>query len=281
MSAFFNYFPSLLYSNTAATNIIAKVRFDESVAKNLAVFYPYTVVEGERPDQIAQNYYDDASYDWVIYLSNNIVDPYHEWHLPQDILTQHLIQKYGSIANSQAQIAYYRVNYEVDDSVISTAAYEALSPIQKQYWDPILGFGNRVINWQRKEIDRVSETNKTVSLDGSFGTFNQNDIIKQSSSVMGTVSFANSTNIVIRNVTGNWQDGETVYNGITGGVANATISAVTTTSQPISDDEAVYWSPVYWYDLEQEQNEQRKHIRLLSNAYLDKIESDMKDVLAR
>ena len=54
MSGFFKYFPTLFHSNTAATNIIARVKFEESVKNNLAVFLPYQISEGQRPDQIAE-----------------------------------------------------------------------------------------------------------------------------------------------------------------------------------------------------------------------------------
>lgn len=280
MSSFFNYFPSLFYSNTAATNIIAKVRFEESVAKNLAVFYPYTVTEGERPDQIAERYYEDATYDWLVYLSNDIVDPYHEWHMTQEVFTNFIKEKYGSVANAQLQIAYYKVNYENDESVISTAAYDALAASQKQYWSPIIGYSNTVLNYERKQLEHVLETNKIVSLTGTFSGLTENDIIKQSASVMGTVSFANSTNVVIKHISGNWQTGQTVYMGLSNTAANATITGVSTVFQPISSEELSYWTPAYYYDVEYEQNEQRKHIRLLSNIYLNKIEADMKDVLA-
>jgi hypothetical protein len=281
MSGFFNYFPSLFYSNTAVTNIIAKVRFDQSVSKNLAVFYPYTVEEGERPDQIAQHYYDDPSYDWIVYLSNNITDPYHEWPLTQAAFDDYIKEKYGSTANAQAQIAYYTVNYENDDSVISTAAYDALASVQKQYWAPITGYSNTILNYERKALDQVVETNKVISLTGTFGTFAENDIIKQANGVTGTVGFANSTNIVIKHISGTWQSGQTVFVGLSNTVANATITAVNTVYEPLSSEELAYWMPAYRYDVEFENNEQKKHIKLLSNIYLNKIETDMKDVLSQ
>ena len=280
MSMFFNYFPSLIYSNTAVTNIIAKVRFEESVAKNLAVFYPYTVSEGERADQIAENYYEDSSLDWLVYLSNGIIDPYHEWPKTEVVLTDFIKEKYGSIANAQIQTAFYRVNYDIDDTVISPAAYQALAAVQKQYWSPILGYNETVINYQRKEIDSVSETNKVISLTGTFGSFNQNDVIKQSSTVNGTVGFANSTTITLKHVSGTWQANSTVYYALGNTVANATVTSVTNVHQPLQAAELAYWIPVSCFDVEVEKNEQSKTIRLMSSAYVDKIERDMKDLLS-
>lgn len=280
MSGYFNYFPSLFYGNTAVTNVIAKVRFDQSVVRNLGVFYPYTVEEGERPDQVAQHYYGDASYDWIVYLSNNILDPYHEWPLTESVFRDYIIQKYGSVANAQAQIAYFTVNHENDDNLISTAAYDALAGVQKQYWAPVTGYSNTVLNYERKVLDEVVETNKIVSLTGTFGSFTENDIIKQANGVMGTVGFANSTNIIIKHISGTWQPSQTVYIGLSNTVANATVTAVDDVYQPISSEELSYWMPVYQYDVELIANEQKKHIQLLSNIYVNKIEADMKDILS-
>ena len=280
MSGYFNYFPSLFYGNTAVTNVIAKVRFDQSVVRNLGVFYPYTVEEGERPDQVAQHYYGDASYDWIVYLSNNILDPYHEWPLTESVFRDYIIQKYGSVANAQAQIAYFTVNHENDDNLISTAAYDALAGAQKQYWAPVTGYSNTVLNYERKVLDEVVETNKIVSLTGTFGSFTENDIIKQANGVMGTVGFANSTNIIIKHISGTWQPSQTVYVGLSNTVANANVTAVDDVYQPISSEELSYWMPVYQYDVESIANEQKKHIRLLSNIYVNKIEADMKDILS-
>jgi len=84
MAGYFNFFPSTEYANTIVTNLISKVKFDQSVQKNLAVFYPYTIDQGERPDQIAARYYNDPELDWLIYLANDIMDPYYDWPLSQN-----------------------------------------------------------------------------------------------------------------------------------------------------------------------------------------------------
>lgn len=278
MSSFLKKFPSILYSNTVATNIIAKINFEESVTRNLAVFFPYQVEEGQRPDQIAENYYGDPNFDWVIYLSNNIIDPYHQWPKTQNTLDNFIKLKFGSIANAQQQVAYYRVNFENDENVISTAAFEALAAIQKQYWSPILGYNNKIINYQRKEIHTVVETNKIILLQGTFSSLNENDLIKQSNSVKGTVSFANSTNVVIKHVVGDWQTNTSVYHSLSDKLVNTTITSVSTISTPISSEEIVYFSPVSYYDIEFEKNESMRNIKLLDNQYIQIIDKEMQEL---
>lgn len=280
MSNYFTFFPSLLYANTAAVNIIAKVKFDESVSNRLASFYPYTLAEGERADQVADTYYGDPSYDWVVYMSNGIIDPLYEWHKTDNQVNDVLVSKYGSIANTMQQIQFYQVNYEIDDRIITTATYSALPSGQKKYWMPILGYNDEVINYQRKNAGWVVETNQVVQLSGSFGGLQENDIIKQSSSVIGTVGFTNSSSVSIKHVSGTWQTSTPVMYALTNNTANASITSVTVVSEPIPSDELPYWSSVSVFDYETQNNDSLKHIRLLDVRYLDLIERDMRDALS-
>lgn len=279
MSGYFSFFPSLMYANTASTNLIAKVKFDETVLKRSATFYPYTVVNNERADRIADSYYGDPSYDWLIYLSNNIIDPQNEWPKSENEFNDYLNLKYGSISNTQIQTAFYRVNYDTDESVISTAVYAALSAGQKKYWVPIVNTSGQTISYQRKPLDTVVETNQVVMLTGTFSGLAASDVIKQSSSVQGTVSFANDTVTMLKHVTGTWATSTSVYYVLTGASANATITSSSIVNQSIPLDEITYWSAVSVYQSEADVNESRKHLRLLSSAFVDVVERDMKDLL--
>lgn len=279
MSSYFSYFPSLLYANTAAVNIIAKVQFDASVLKRAVSFYPYTVVNNQRADSIAEQYYGDPSYDWLIYLSNNIMDPSNEWPKSENEFNDFLTLKHGSVANTQQQTAYYQVSYSFDERVIGTNIYNALSAGQKKYWAPIVNSNDVVINYQRKTIDTVVETNQIVQLTGTFSDISAAAVVKQSSSVMGTVSFANTSTVMLKHVTGTWATSPPVYFVATGALANATITASSIVHQTIPLDEITYWAAVSVYDSEAMLNESRKHIRLLNSAYVDVVERDMKDLL--
>ena len=279
MSGYFSYFPSLLYANTAAVNIIAKVQFDAAVLKRAVSFYPYTITGDQRADSIAEQYYGDPSYDWLIYLSNNIMDPLNEWPNSENQFNDFLILKYGSIANTQQQTAYYQVSYSFDERVIGTNTYTALATGQKKYWTPIVNNNDVVINYQRKPLDTVVETNQIVQLTGTFSNMTPSTVIKQSSSVMGTVGFANTSTVTLKHVTGTWAAATPVYFVATGALANATITASSIVNQTIPVDEITYWSAISVYESESNLNESRKHIRLLNSAYVDVVERDMKDLL--
>lgn len=280
MASYFSFFPSLLYGNTAVTNVLAKIRFQQSVARNLAVFYPYTIEQGERADQVANFYYGSPEYDWVVYLSNDIVDPYHEWPKSEEELIAFIKKKYGSTAFAQSMTSYYQNNFETDDTFLTTAAYDALSGGQKKYWRPQTGYNDNIVGYVRKELETIVETNKVLDLAGVFPSIGSNTMIKQSSSVTATVGFANSSLVTIKHVSGTWQANLAIYDSNGQTISNATINTITTVHQPIPSDEMAYWSPVSYYDAESISNEKRKNIRLLNVAYLPLIERDMKDLLS-
>ena len=268
MAGYFNFFPSTEYANTIVTNIITKVKFDQSVQKNLAVFYPYTIEQGERPDQIAARYYENPELDWIIYLANDIMDPYYEWPLSQNQFYEYIKAKYGSVSAAQAKIAFYRNNYASDDTVLSISGYNSLSYLLKKYFKPVIGFNGEIVSYERKESDLVLETNQVIDLTISSGTFSVgNKFIQGNSS--GFVTFANTSHVVIDKVTGSFT---------TGAATGATITAANTVSQPISTTEASYWEPVSSYTYEEELNDSKLHIRILDRAYVGKIEKDMREL---
>lgn len=281
MSGYFSFFPTLLYSNTAATNVIAKIKFDESVTKRLAVFYPFTLTGGQRAEQVAEMYYDDPALDWLVYLSNGITDPYHEWHKGSSEFDKYINVKYGSAANAANHTAFYRTDYMFDDRVLTPAAYDALSTIQKQYWSPIIGYNDQIINYERKVMDMITDTNKVIGIIGTNFDFAEQDVIKQNAvDSMGTVAFANSTYMVLKHVTGEWTSGAAVSHTISNTSTSATVTSVSTISQPISNEEVPYWTAVSVYDVEMENNEAAKEIRLIGSQYVDVIERDMRDLLS-
>lgn len=80
-------------------NIFKRVIVREDIFENLSFFQRYNIIGDERPDMIADKFYDDPSLDWVILLSNNIVKFNDEWPLTQRQFDRYLLEKYGSYEN--------------------------------------------------------------------------------------------------------------------------------------------------------------------------------------
>lgn len=63
-----------------------------------AVFYTkYSVEDGQRIENIAQEYYGDAFYDWVIALTNNFINPLFAFPLDSETLRSVVEEKYGEV----------------------------------------------------------------------------------------------------------------------------------------------------------------------------------------
>lgn len=276
MPGYFNFFPTENYSNTIVSNIIAKVKFDESVQRNLAVFYPYTVTEGERPDLIAAKYYDDPTLDWLIYLANDITDPYYDWHMNQNQFADYINLKYGSSAKASEKIMYFRNNYLTDDTLLTTAGYQSLSYLTKKYYTPVLGLNDTIISYKRKQSDDVLETNKVISLTvtGNTSTFVVGERLVQGNTSAAVVS-KQTGYLIVDKVIGAFTN--TTATG-SDSASSITVTSSNTLSQPISDVEAVYWETVDAYTYEQDFNDSKLHIRILDKSYVGKIEKDMREL---
>ena len=105
MSNYFRRLPNLDYpsllkdreSNTdfvQTKNLFRRAKIREDLFANFMQFDKYKIVGDERPDNVAQKVYDNDDLDWVILISNNIVDLNNEWPLTQFQLNEFLNDKY-------------------------------------------------------------------------------------------------------------------------------------------------------------------------------------------
>lgn len=93
---YFEKFPVITYEGQRVKDITRRNNFSAFVAANPMLFMPFTVKEGERPEDIANYYYGSTDYTWLVYMSNNIIDPYHQWPMAEADFNAYLIEKYGS-----------------------------------------------------------------------------------------------------------------------------------------------------------------------------------------
>lgn len=80
-------------------NIFKRAIVRPDIFENLSFFQKYSIIGDERPDMIADKFYDDPSLDWVILLSNNIINLNDEWPLTQRQFDRYLLDKYGTYEN--------------------------------------------------------------------------------------------------------------------------------------------------------------------------------------
>lgn len=268
---FFVNFPVMNYAGYAATNIMARVVLSDLFVNNFDLLYEWKVPEGKKATDVAFDLYGKSEDVWVIWLVNQIVDPYFNWPLSNENFAAYITDKYGSIANAQTQVIYYRNNWPSDDSQISTAAYAALAADQKQYWKPQLIPGNRILNYYRNPSDTVVSTNQLLTAEFTYNSnavFQDGEFVSQGNNATGFISPNSVGNASFQHITGAFvANGAPVVGSVTGASANLVVDSLFLHNVIPLDQEA-YFSPVTAYDSEVELNEQRSLIKLLRVEYL-------------
>jgi hypothetical protein len=98
----------------AVKNLFKRGKLREDIFQELAFFEKYQIKGEDRPDHVAQEIYNDATLDWVIYICNNITDVYSEWPMTNEVFNTYILDKYGSY-DALNDIHHYETN-EVRDS---------------------------------------------------------------------------------------------------------------------------------------------------------------------
>ena len=111
--AYFSRFPLTVYDVKGDDNykllpdILRRVKLRAGIKNGMFLFDNYDVKHGERPEDVAFKYYDDATLHWVILMTNNVTDRYYEWPMTEPQFQNFIEDKYG-LANIDA-IHHYEI----------------------------------------------------------------------------------------------------------------------------------------------------------------------------
>jgi len=130
---FFSLTPNVLYAEkpisypfsqsdfVIAKNFFRRYKINEDLFSYAVIFKQYTIQDGERPDVIAKKAYGNVFYDWVILLTNNMVNAQYDWPLSNFALNKMLESEfddpYGTIHHYETyEIAQYPSGLHVDET---------------------------------------------------------------------------------------------------------------------------------------------------------------------
>ena len=88
-------------------NLFKRGKIRPDIFGNVSFFTKYKIIGDERPDNVAFKEYNDSSLDWVVLLSNNILNIQDEWPLSQNSLDEVLLDKYGTYQELHSGIHHY------------------------------------------------------------------------------------------------------------------------------------------------------------------------------
>ena len=128
MSNYFNKVPNFEYVSRLpdanisdyipVKNLFKKGALREDIFQDLAVFTKYKIINADRPDNVAFDFYGDSSLDWLVLACNNIVNIKTEWPMQQLEYDKYLLDKYGSYENINAVHHYETVEQRNGRNVI-------------------------------------------------------------------------------------------------------------------------------------------------------------------
>ena len=118
-------------------NLFKKGKLREDIFQNLAFFEKYKIVGDDRPDNVAFEIYNDSSLDWIVLLSNNVLNVQSEWPLPQTDFDRFVLDKYGDYDTLYNGIHHYETT-EVKNTqgvTIIPAGLQVDSSYSVSYYD--------------------------------------------------------------------------------------------------------------------------------------------------
>jgi len=128
MATYFSYFPKILYDAAGngnyklVTNLLNRVQMKRGL-KEVASIFDTISVQGEMsPEHVAEDYYGNQKYYWIVLLFNNVKDRFYDWPLPQQDFEKYVNDKY-----SNPNAVHH---YEIDQESGATSSFDNSHKVQ-------------------------------------------------------------------------------------------------------------------------------------------------------
>jgi hypothetical protein len=282
-------------------NLFKRGKLREDIFANLQFFEKYQIIGDERPDSVANKFYGDSTLDWVVLLSNNILNIQTEWPMPQRIFDKVMLERYGSYDNLYNGVHHYETE-EIKNSLGVTVLSSGLrlQPTWKTNGNFIETI-NSVINSIAATQDGGVTPSTTVSvfmrdnipasvgnqvlIDGvSENEYNGRFVITEISENYFTYELPSIPNILIPTISTSGKE-QVIY----------TVSENSLSSNPTNPRYYEYWDPglgysvvvpstsfvriVTNYEYENQLQEDKRNIFVLKPRYLNVVFNDMDDIM--
>jgi hypothetical protein len=138
---YFSTFPYILYPDLSNTqenifiqDITIRVILNELGMNTKTLFYNYTIVDGDTPEILAEKFYKNYNYHWVILLINNIFDVQFDWPLTSNEFNEYITKKYGSVVKAMQEKVYviYPYGSYTDSYIVPYLTYVNYPPNQRK-----------------------------------------------------------------------------------------------------------------------------------------------------
>ena len=99
---YFSEFPKIYYDAKGqgrpviVTNLLIRVAIRSKIKDNIMFYDTYDIISGDTPESIAHKLYDDPTLHWVVLLTNDITDRYHQWPMYEQQFNTYVSEKYDN-----------------------------------------------------------------------------------------------------------------------------------------------------------------------------------------
>jgi hypothetical protein len=144
--SYFSNFPLIEYDalgdnkRKLITNLLKRVNIKSVTENNAVAFDKFDVAIGDKPEDVAYNYYGDAKLHWVVLMVNDVHDRYYDWPMSVQAFEDFLSNKYE---NPDA-IHHYEIEQESGNTSVkinigtdNTDYPSAVSISNRQYEEEI------------------------------------------------------------------------------------------------------------------------------------------------
>lgn len=115
----FKHFPLVTYDDKIIRDFTRHVSFLSDLENNPYVYLPYTLEDGDRPEDISFHYYGTVEYTPYVLMANGVVDPYLDWLMTDEQLNNHIVKKYQTRSNKKGNdIIRWAMNRTRFDNIV-------------------------------------------------------------------------------------------------------------------------------------------------------------------
>ena len=113
-------FPFSKSDYVVAKNFFRRYKLNDDIFSDAVYFKKYAVQEGERPEHVAKKAYGNPFYDWVVLLTNNVINAQYDWPLSgydlSQVIETNFDDPYGTIRHYEIkeEIGRYAKGLRVD-----------------------------------------------------------------------------------------------------------------------------------------------------------------------
>ena len=148
---YFSSIPNIFYNFNIAgkprllivKDIALNIRFVKEIMNGIQFYDTYTIQDGETPEFVAEKFYENAPYHWILMLYNQKFDYISDWPKSDRELATYITDVYGEGNEHNQHVIYGNPHYEDSDGNI----FFKIDPETGNDISETVPFAVKISNW--------------------------------------------------------------------------------------------------------------------------------------